>query len=119
MGAHHPALGLLLLLLCPAQVSTFQNPRPAGRNAAGRGGATAPETPGGGAAGVGKLVFCAAVEVAFSSCVCPPSRCPVLWERMTARGLYLASFELFQRWSPDLGCGIGGTMGTEDRDFAC
>ena len=75
MGAHHPALGLLLLLLllCPAQESAFQNPGRAGRNAAGRGGATAPETPGGGAAGVGKLVFCAAVEVAFSSCVCPPA----------------------------------------------
>lgn len=60
----------------------------------------------------------AAVEVAFSSYVSPPSRCPVLWERVTA-GASLASFELFQRWSPDLGCGIGGTMGAEGRDFSC
>lgn len=55
MGAHHPALGLLLLLLCPAQVTRA--------GWAGRGGAVrqlraaARETPGGRAAGVGKLVF--------------------------------------------------------------
>lgn len=118
MGAHPPALGLLLLLLlCPAQVSGFQRPGRAGRDAAVRcAGSGDPRRR---AAGVGKLVFrCSRGGRLLLLCLSTLTLSCALGEG-DSRGLYLASFELFQRWSPDLGCGIGGTMGAEDRDFAC
>lgn len=117
MGAHQPALGLLLLLLCFAQVSGFQRPGRAGRDAAGRCGGSG--DPGAGAAGVGKLVFrCSCGGRFLLLCQSTLTLSCALGEG-DSWGLYVTSFELFQRWSPDLGCGIGGTMGAEDRDFGC
>lgn len=83
MGALQPALGLLLLLLCPAQVSGFQRPGRAGRDAAGA-LRQLRRPPAGELRAWGSWSSGAALEVAFSSYVCPPSRCPVLWERVTA-----------------------------------
>lgn len=82
MDAHYPALGLLLLLLCPAQVSAFQRPGQAGRNVAGR--CDCSGDPRRGSCGRGEVGF----PVQRRRSPSPPVSvhcCPVLWERMTAR----------------------------------